>query len=186
MLQPLSFWLIPTLDDREFFQQIIDRLAACYDAPRFTPHVTLYFGNFAEESLGELMSQVGRTVLPQGLELRVDRLRYTDQFTRTLFVQFQPQSIATQLSETLAQSDLEPAGFSLDPHLSLIYQTLDPATKQQLVTEIQLPRSTVRFDQLWAVSTCTPVQTRADVESWRVLHQVRWPSIMYPENWTEE
>jgi 2'-5' RNA ligase superfamily len=176
VLQPLSFWLIPTLDDREFFQQIIDRLAARYEAPRFTPHVTLYFGKFAQESVAELLSQVGRTVTLQGVELRVDRLHYTDQFTRTLFVQFHPQSIATQFSEILAQSDLDPVGFSLDPHLSLIYQPLDLATKQQLVTEIQLPRSIVRFDQLWAVSTGISVQTRADVESWQVLHQVSGPS----------
>jgi 2'-5' RNA ligase len=173
VLQNISFWLIPTLDDREFFQQTIDRLAAQYDAPRFTPHVTLYFGAFAEESLGELMQQISGTVPPHGLELRVDRLLYTDQFTRTLFVQFHPQPIATQLSETLSQSDLAPTGFSLDPHLSLMYQALAPATKQQLVTEIQLPRSTVRFDQLWAVCTGTSVQTRADVESWRVLHPVQ-------------
>ena len=173
MAQQISFWLIPALEDQAFFQQIIDRFAAKYDAPIFTPHVTLYFGMFAAESLGEMMQRVSRAVPPQGLELQVDRLLYTDQFTKTLFVQFQPQPLLNQLSQALEQGAIDPPGFSLNPHLSLIYKLLDSAEKQQLASEISLPQSTVRFDRLWATSTFTRVQNRADVESWQVLHQIK-------------
>ena len=174
MAQQISFWLIPALEDQAFFQQIIDRLAAQYDAPRFAPHVTLYFGTFAAEGLPELMQQVVQIVQPaQSLELQVDRLLYTDQFTKTLFVQFHPQPVLTQLSQALEQGAIDPPGFSLNPHLSLTYKLLDSAEKQQLVSEISLPQPTIRFDRLWAVSTPATVQCRADVESWQVLRRVK-------------
>ena len=169
MVRSISFWLIPTIETRSFFQQRIEQLAERYDAPVFTPHVTLYFGVFsAEIDLLDLMRRVTQPV--KRIELQVDRLLYTDQFTKTLFIQFQPDPILSQLSEALQQQAIGSSGFSLNPHLSLIYKFLSPAEKQKLVAEINPPQTSVQFDQIWATLTSETVENRQDVESWQVLH----------------
>jgi hypothetical protein len=43
----VSFWLIPSEEDRVFFQAIIDTISQEYDAPAFTPHVTIDSGEYA-------------------------------------------------------------------------------------------------------------------------------------------
>ncbi len=81
MKTKVSFWLIPSEEDRGFFQEIIDTLSQEYDAPSFTPHVTIYSGEYAP-----------------GLSLKVDKLLYTGEFTKTLFVQFQSSEILRKIS----------------------------------------------------------------------------------------
>ncbi|NEQ22951.1 MAG: cyclic phosphodiesterase-like protein, partial [Microcoleus sp. SIO2G3] len=49
MKTKVSFWLIPSDEDRSYFQEIINTLAQEYDAPAFTPHVTIYSGEYAQE-----------------------------------------------------------------------------------------------------------------------------------------
>ena len=73
MKTKVSFWLIPSEEDRSFFQNIIDTLAQEYDAPAFTPHVTIYSGEYtADESLAELIENATQRV--QSFSLRVDKL----------------------------------------------------------------------------------------------------------------
>jgi 2'-5' RNA ligase len=72
----VSFWLIPSEEDREFFQEIIDTLSQEYDAPAFTPHVTIYSGEYTpDESTAELIEKATQDV--QGFSLKVDKLLYT-------------------------------------------------------------------------------------------------------------
>jgi hypothetical protein len=168
MKTKVSFWLIPSAEDRVFFQEIIDTLAQEYDAPAFTPHVTIYSGECApDESLAELIETAIQGV--QSFSLRVDKLLYTDQFTKSLFVQFHPNSILSQLSETLRSSSKKPSNFALNPHLSLIYQYLSEEIKKDLATSLSLPKSEVFFNEVRAISTPERVQNREDVESWKVI-----------------
>jgi 2'-5' RNA ligase len=115
----LSFWLIPSEEDRTFFQQIIDTLAQEYGAPVFTPHVTIYSGEVpTDESLAALLEEA--TLGIQSFSLKVDQILYSDEFTKTLFVQFYPNPILSQISETLRSNSKTPSEFNLNPHISLI------------------------------------------------------------------
>lgn len=163
----VSFWLIPTSDDKAFFQKIIDNLAQEYDAPTFTPHVTIYSGEYAaDESHGELIEKAIHSV--QSFSLKVDQLLYTEEFTKTLFGQFHSNSILSNISNTLQRSSKTPSNFALNPHLSLIYKHLNEEIKKELATSIKIP-SEVFFDEVRAISTPEKVHKREDVESWKVI-----------------
>lgn len=164
----VSFWLVPAEEDRAFFQEIIDTLSQEYDAPTFTSHVTIYSGEYApDESPTELIENATQGV--QNFSLRVDKLLYTDEFTKSLFVQFHPNFILSQISETLRSRSKKPSDFALNPHLSLIYQDLSEVIKKKLITKLSLPKSEVLFNEVRAISTPNKVKGREDVESWEVI-----------------
>ncbi|HEY9830412.1 MAG TPA: hypothetical protein V6D26_07530 [Stenomitos sp.] len=164
----VSFWLIPSQEDRAFFQGIIDHLAQEYDAPVFMPHVTIYSGEYTpEESPSELLENAIQGI--QNFSLRVDQLLYTDQFTKTLFVQFDQNPILTQISKTLHNRSKYPSEYVLNPHMSLIYQYLNEEIKKNLITQLSLPKSEICFNEVRAISTQNQVKGWEDVVSWEVI-----------------
>lgn len=164
----VSFWLIPSEEDRAFFQDIIDNLAQEYDAPVFTPHVTIYSGEYTpEESPAELLENAIQGI--QSFSLRVDKLLYTDQFTKTLFVQFYQNPILTQISQTIHNCSKHASEFALNPHLSLIYQYLTEEIKKNLITQLSLPKSEVFFNEVRAIYTRNQVKGWEDVVNWEVI-----------------
>jgi 2'-5' RNA ligase len=164
----VSYWLIPSQEDRAFFQDIIDTLAREYDAPSFMPHVTIYSGDSApDESPDELIKQAIQGIQP--FSLRRDRILYSQEFTKTLFVQFQPNSILSQISQSLQSSSKNPSDYTLNPHLSLIYKQMSEETQKNLTTSLTLPKSEVLFDEVMAISSPERTQTQEDVESWQVI-----------------
>lgn len=178
----ISFWLIPIEPSRSFYQTTIDDLAQRYDAPSFTPHVTLYSGEYScDTPIDRLVETAIQTIHP--LSLTIDRVRYSQQFTKTLFVQFHPDPRLKQLSERLRSTSLSPqesssdaSNFVLDPHLSLIYRSLSDSEKQHIAETLNLPESELWFDEISAIATPTKTQTREDVERWNVLYTTKLPS----------
>ncbi len=168
MKTKVSFWLIPSEEDRAFFQEIIETLAREYDAPAFTPHVTIYSGEYAPDEVpAELIEKATQGV--QSFSLRVDKVLYTEEFTKTLFVQFHPSAILSQISQSLLSSSRKPSDYALNPHLSLIYKQMSEEIKKNLATSINLPKSEVFFNEVQAISTSESVEKREDVESWKVI-----------------
>lgn len=164
----VSFWLLPTESDRIFFQDIIKTLAYTYDAPVFTPHVTLYSGTCgAHENPEDILDWASRGV--QGFALRVETILYTEAFTKTLFVQLLSTAVLRDLAENIRQRCTHPSTYVLDPHLSLLYKTMCESEKRRLVTTLHLPSDTIFFDEVCAMATPNATQTREDVENWQVL-----------------
>jgi 2'-5' RNA ligase len=175
----ISFWLIPAEPSRGFYQTIVHDLAQRYDAPSFTPHVTLYSGEYSRDiSIDDLIETAIQTIHP--LSLKIDRVRYSQRFTKTLFVQFCPHPRLNQLSESLRSTSLssqesssDASNFVLDPHLSLIYGSLSDSEKQHLAETLDIPKSELWFDEIRAIATPTKTQTREDVERWNVLYTTK-------------
>lgn len=148
----VSFWLVPSKEDKAFFQDIIDRLAREYDAPTFTPHVTIYSDKYtSDEFTAEIIEKATQDI--QSFSLKVDRVLSTAQFTITLFVQFHPNQIISKISESLGYSSKRQFNFELNPHLSLIYKNLSQEIKQALTNSIVLSKSEVLFDEVSAIAT---------------------------------
>lgn len=164
----LSFWLVPQAEERTYFQEIIDTLAQEYDAPTFTPHVTIYSGEYSSEaSLESMLEQATQGI--KSLSLSVEQVLYTEEFTKSLFVQFYQSSTLSHISDTLRSCAKIPSKFTLNPHLSLIYQNLNEDSKKKLITQISLPKSEVLFNEVRVISTASKVETREDVENWKLL-----------------
>ena len=164
----VSFWLIPSEEDRAFFQNIIDSLGQEYDAPSFTPHVTIYSGEYTpDDNYAELIQKSIKEV--NSFSLKVEKIGYTEEFTKTLFVQFFPCAILSDISETLRKSSSKPSDYILNPHLSLIYQQLSETIKEDLTNLLSINKSEVFFNEVMAISTPGLIQATEDVENWEVI-----------------
>ena len=163
----LAYWLIPAEPARSYFRSLISNLADRFDGPVFEPHVTIYVTENTEEQpdtvLGEAFKSYGR------YRLSVRGLDHSDKFTKTLFVQFEPNEELARLTSDLRRASAVQSDYELNPHLSLIYRTMSREAKRDLAASINLPFDEVRFHSAMAVISPANIKTREDVEAWRVV-----------------
>lgn len=162
----VAFWLMPAHDEAAFFESLIARLAAEHDAPVFEPHLTLYVCQMPAESAVKVLHSIQ---LPQSYDLEVERVGYSEEFTKTLFVQFRAAPQSQQLSDSLCAAVNGGRSYELKPHLSLLYKALPHEVKAELARTIRIPFQRIRFDRLQVIAGNDHVSTRSDVESWRTL-----------------
>jgi 2'-5' RNA ligase len=131
----ISLWLMPEGDAHERLSEIIDRLAVRLGTTPFPPHVTLLPGVLAPPPAvveGARLLAGDLVPLPVGFSV-VDGV---DQHFRCLFLPVQDGlSLRSAHSRAARQFGREPDP-SFDPHLSLVYGTLDPTEKAGLVAEL--------------------------------------------------
>jgi 2'-5' RNA ligase len=163
----LTYWLIPAEPERNYFRTLIGNLAVQFDAVGFEPHVTVYVTRSNKEDPNAVLSQVLKHRGEYRLFLR--GLDYSDEFTKTLFVQFEPDAEVTHLSSDLRRASAVQNDYELNPHLSLIYKTMAHETKRELARSTRLPFTEVRFDSVKVVISPANIKTREDVETWRVV-----------------
>jgi len=84
-------------------------------------------------------------------------------------VQFALTAELRQLNEIIRDAGRDSSQYDLKPHLSLLYNKMEAATRRELAASIVVPFSDVTFDRNTAVRCVSPTQSRADVESWRVI-----------------
>jgi Cyclic phosphodiesterase-like protein len=173
--QHVSYWLVPAAPERDFLQELINTLASAYDAPRFVPHVTLYSGaSPANDNPPDIIMQSTQEV--HRLNLQVDRILSTEEFTKTVFVQFRPSTLLSQMTEAMRRLSARPSAYRLNPHLSLIYKRLSPPEAQRIAATIRLPMAAVCFDAVWAIASPGTTRTAEDVGLWQVVCRQRLAS----------
>jgi len=165
--QIITYWICPAEPVRSQCVALIAELAGRFDAPVFEPHVTIHSANPGPESPEAMLDYVlkGQSCY----RLLVRGLEYSDEFTKTLFVQFEPDAELARLSQNLRRASTSRLDYQLNPHLSLLYKDLDSETKRQLAASIRLPFEEIVFDSVKAVIVPTEIRSRADVEAWRVV-----------------
>jgi 2'-5' RNA ligase len=163
----LTYWLIPAEPARSWFRSLIDDLARRLDAPVFEPHVTLGVSNIADENLGAVLENALQQFEPH--RLLVDGLDSSQEFTKTLFVQFQPDALLTKLNEKLRSASASPLEYELNPHLSLVYKRMPPKAKNEIMHSIDLPFTDVEFDSVQAVIIPAKIESRQDIEACSVV-----------------
>jgi hypothetical protein len=163
----LAYWLRSAEPARNFFASTIAGFAARFDGPVFEPHVTVYAGKKRDENPEEILHATLAGCGP--LRLLVCDIQHSDQFTKTVFVQFEPSTSLLQLSRRLLESSTAHEEYQLNPHLSLIYKKMTRNQRVEVASSIRLPFTEVVFDLAKAVICPTPIRSREDVESWRVV-----------------
>jgi Cyclic phosphodiesterase-like protein len=167
----VAFWLIPTEHDRVMYQRLIDTLAQTYDAPSFTPHVTIDFGEYQSNlEIDKLIQMAIESIAP--FSMRCDRILYSAQFTKTLFVQLDAHPSLHQLFDRFKTASIT-SDFVLDPHLSLIYGSLSLEQKQHLAETLTLPKSPIWFDEIRAIVAPIEAETYEAVTQWQVLYATK-------------
>ncbi|HEV2841550.1 MAG TPA: 2'-5' RNA ligase family protein [Chthoniobacterales bacterium] len=161
----VAYWLIPAEPARTFFASLIAELAARFDAPPFEPHVTIYAAGDGGENADEVLNQALDGTKPIRLSIR--DIQYSDEFTKTVFVQFEPSRALSELCQALQHASALHDEYQLNPHLSLIYKKMTLSTKIDAVASVRLPFTEVLFDSVKAIVSPAQVESREDVEAWR-------------------
>jgi 2'-5' RNA ligase len=158
---------MPADPARKFFHGLIAELARRYDAPVFEPHVTVHVGANHVDAAEKALAQAARQCAPVKLEtLGID---HSDEFIKTLFVQFEPNKELQLLNALIRATGQDPVRYQLNPHLSLLYKNIPAPVRSELGHSIKLSFSGVTFDALKAVRCVSPTKSRADVEAWQVM-----------------
>ena len=163
----LAYWLIPAEPAWSYFRSLIKDLATRFDAPEFEPHLTTYVTQAGNDDPTTVLEEAFANF--QSLRLSSTGIDYSDEFTKTLFVQFRADETLTRLSGKLRSASVAPCEYQLNPHLSLIYQKMPPEMKMQIANSLCLPFSEVEFDSVKAIVSPAKIETSDDVNSWRAV-----------------
>jgi hypothetical protein len=162
----VAYWLVPAEPTPSFFASTIAELAARFDAPLFEPHMTIYAAGKGEDIPAEILSHAPADCDP--IRLSVRNIQYSDEFAKTVFVQFKQSPPLSALSRALQQASVLHDEYQLNPHLSLIYKKMTRSAKIEVAASVSLPFTEVLFDSAKAVIGPARIKSRQDVESWRV------------------
>ena len=163
----IAYWLLPSEPARSFFKGIINDLSRRFDAPAFEPHVTIHIGADRVDSTESALEHAARE--STGIRLTPVGIDHSEEFTKTLFVQFALNPELRQLNEMIRQSAHDSLQYEVKPHLSLLYKRMPAATRRDLAASITVPFSEVSFDALEAIRCVSPTQSTADVEAWQLV-----------------
>src|SRR6478735_6493380 len=145
----IAYWLIPSELAHSFFQRVINDLARRYDAPAFEPHVTIHVGADRADAAKHALGDAARQCKLMGLTpLGLDQ---SDEFIKTLFVQFAMNAELQQINGIIRQAANDLSQYEVRPHLSLLYKNLAAASRRELAASISVPLSDVTFDTIKAV-----------------------------------
>lgn len=186
----IVLWLLPAKAERDALGALIARLAKECDAPVFDPHLTLGLGRIgmlkgsrsrAPEPLvasplsrsqaargaspGESAGASDTPIALEGIRLRVARVGFTSQFTKTLFLGLEDTEPLRALRHSFGLDTAAP----FDPHLSLLYGRLPAGRQAQLARSVVAPFTSILFDSLALVRCPDPTESRADVEAWETV-----------------
>jgi Cyclic phosphodiesterase-like protein len=164
MTTVIAYWLLPSEPARSFFAETIGKLATRFDAPAFTPHLTLFIAPENSRAPAEVLSNLDAV----SVDLPIIELSFSEQFTKTLFVRFRPTNTLQQLNATLQRLTRAPECSLTDPHVSLLYKNLALETKRGLATSIRLPFHDVAFESVCAMRCVSPTETATHVRDWKL------------------
>ena len=174
MSQEVSLWLVPQPDDHDYLQAFIDQLATQYQAPRFSPHVTLAGRLQVPEAFQPYLAQLA-SVTPI-LNLANIRLEHSAEWFRTVYIrtslEVHLETLRQQVYELWPHNAIKP----YMPHISLIYKTLASPQRQEIIQALNI-KDQFRFNTL-AVVRPQIAGNWAAVETWQMLEQ--WPLADIP------
>ena len=167
-------WLIPAEPYYAALANKIQELSVAYEAPVFAPHVTLFCGK--TKNIAQTKSDLTNLLTWQApLVLTATVMDFTDEYYKTLFLQFEVDEVASGINAALKKRLDQDSSYQFSPHLSLLYKNLPTTEKRKLsrVTEDALNESVMTnkkmtFDQIMLVSDTAEKGPEA-VKSWKIL-----------------
>ena len=161
----IAYWLLPEKAVREVFAGKIRELAGRFDTPVFAPHLTVFIAPQNSRHPAEILPEFGGV----RIELTIHSIRFSEQFTKTLFVQFERSVPLQEMGDRIWKASGAPERYVIDPHLSLLYATLAAEKKKALVDEIKFPFRKFGFNSICAMRCARPTLTVTEVEQWQLL-----------------
>lgn len=155
-----SIWLEPSQKDAKYLNKIILDLAKKYGAPRFSAHITVYSGM---SCLNQAKVAVN-SCRPSKFRVKTSTIRHSDYLWKTIFVNIKKDTNLRAVNSIL-QKNLK-LDYEFKPHISLIYKTLDTATKRKIIKSLKIKKS-LTFEKI------TIIRSSKNVHTWKKLYTVR-------------
>ncbi len=171
----IAYWLIPSAPRRNFFSTLITELAQRFDAPIFEPHLSIFVEPASDAHARRVIKEVAADF--GQIRMSVVGVRFSEEFFKTVFVQFSASAAVAQLSAAIQSHSVHAGAYHIDPHLSLIYKNMSPDDKNRLAGSLRLPFDEVMFDSVAAINVPNGARTRAGVESWETVAERRLKSV---------
>jgi 2'-5' RNA ligase len=161
----IVYWLLPAKPHRELFCNIVRILRKEFRAPNFEPHLTLFVTSADGISPKKALQQIRA----RPVRLATRGVAFSEKFTETLYARFKSSPALRKLVRDLARAAGSRAKPPSDPHVSLLYKKMPRVAKKEMASVLRLPFRTAVFDSIVAVRLTLPVNTSADVRSWRIV-----------------
>lgn len=168
-----SVWLMPK--DNEAKQLLFDTISSLsdsYGSSSFLPHMTLFSGQTDDiDKVIGLFKTIPSDILP--LEMNIKGVNFTDDYFRTLFLEFETNKQLNDKLSTVLNSFLEngvESSLSAFPHLSLLYAIIDKETKSYIKSKLSFDFTKLKFDKIALVSPSS--KGWQDIESWQILENL--------------
>jgi len=171
-MQRYSVFLCPSDADFEHTSTLIRELCEKYGEHPFEPHVTVCSGGY--DDLGVLKRTVSAAVFDiQTLSLMVKRVGYSKAYFRSLFIEFEENSMLLKIRERMLSGlETEPAG-KYFPHMSLLYREMPLCQKQELADCLVLDRLSIHCNEVKIVTPRNQELGWRDTGQWQTLYHVR-------------
>ena len=169
MTQEVSLWLVPQPDDYAYLQELIDELATQYQAPRFSPHVTIAGRLQVPEQFQDALAQL--TSATPVFNLSNQGLDHSSELFRTVYIRTSMDAQLVALRQSVYALWSQNIAKPFIPHISLIYKTLASPERREIIQALSI-KNRFRFDAL-ALVRPQQVGDWAAVETWQMMEQ--WP-----------
>lgn len=166
-MQLISLWLGFSDEDEKLLRDVVKSLGDKYDAPIFTPHLTIY-GDARTEI--EIMKQAALESIKdiKPFQISVDKLNYSEAFFKTVFIEFKESEFLNMISNRLQGKLSKYGNYTFKPHVSLIYKKLTDEIKKDIIKQVSI-KDKFTVSKIVLVVPGNNKDDWYDVLDWRVL-----------------
>ena len=158
----IAIWLIPSEEDRNFYQEIINELSQEYNTPVFEPHITLVaVQNATHVQLGKLKNYY-KVILPIKVNMR--NLGSLGKYYQQVFISGNGGQRLLNLWQKSLEV-LEMPTYQFMPHLSLLYGDLEKEKVQAILDKYQ-----DKLDRTIFIESVKIMDTGGEVANWKPIN----------------
>jgi putative hydrolase of the HAD superfamily len=167
LAETFSVWLRPQRSDYVDMARLIAGLNEIYGTSKFEPHLTLYSGMGTDrDSLRRAVAEQLAGLAP--ITLKIDGVRASAEFFKTLFIEFGDSPVLNDLHRKIKAGLKQDSGYTLRPHLSLMYMDLELDLKWEIARTINVINTEIVFDEIMLVSPGNKALGWKDIANWEV------------------
>jgi 2'-5' RNA ligase len=160
-------WLVPTEPMRSVLRERISQLAIEFKSAPFDPHVTVFAWEGTDVEAHSVVKIIASSFRP--ISLTFQAIDHSLEFSKTLFLQFERSAELCRMYDNVKEQMTRKSNYALNPHLSLLYQSIDTDRRLALCNELNLPAGTYSFDSIKVIETESPLQNPGQVRRWRKI-----------------
>ena len=156
-------WLVPSKKDQQQLNEIIVNLSNLYDAPRFTPHLTVVKGS--SHDINNVINKINNLQM-EDIKLYSLGVFFEEALFKSLFIRLKNTSklnnILTDIEEIVDKKNI----YINDPHLSLLYKKISRDEKQHLSVVLNEIIRQITFSK--AVVIVSEDENWGNIRKWKI------------------